>query len=115
MTITFVFPQYYAFPIGAYRAFFEYANRLSERDHQVTLVMPGRSRRLWMLHHLRSVNLFPWFDLSSKVRVRYVLDSRPWTIPPTDVLVLIGWRTASFYPSLRVRAERTIQFAWDYA
>lgn len=116
LRITAVFPPYRIAPAGGYRVFFEYANRMTERGHRITLVFPGPSRRLWLLQHLGRIDLFPWFKLSPKVRVRYVLDGPRlhWTITPTDVLVFVAWSTEYYYPVLRERAHRTVQFAWDY-
>jgi glycosyltransferase involved in cell wall biosynthesis len=101
--------------------FYEYANRLSDRGYQVMLVFPGHERRAKLKLALRPIlgrmgrdNLFPWFDLSSKVRVRYVLDNDHWTIPRTDVLIFGGWETPKYYRQLHGRALRTVQLVWAY-
>lgn len=38
MRITFCLPEISTVPTGGYKIIFEYANRLSERGHEITLV-----------------------------------------------------------------------------
>ncbi|HXY26785.1 MAG TPA: hypothetical protein VEH82_00720, partial [Acidimicrobiales bacterium] len=105
MQTTFLLPGYMSWPIGSYRQFFEYANRLTARGHEVTLVMPGTSRIHWakavaqpVARHVRRTRMFPWFDVSPRVKIRYAFDRGEWTIPSTDVLVFTGWETTRHYP-----------------
>ena len=121
MRITLFFPSYTRRPDGSHRVLFEYANRLSERGHSVTLVTRGKSRRQQLevtrariLRHVRDYKLFPWFNLSPKVQVRYVFDKEKWTIPRTDALVLMGWRSERYFWQLRDQAKKVVQLAWAY-
>jgi hypothetical protein len=40
MRITFILPMFLASPSGGFRIVYEYANRLQQRGHRVTLVHP---------------------------------------------------------------------------
>jgi L-malate glycosyltransferase len=121
MRITLFFPNYTRRPFGSHRVLFEYANRLSERGHSVTLVTRGKSRRQQLevtrariLRHVGDYQLFPWFNLSPEVQVRYVFDKEKWTIPRTDALVLMGWRSERYFWQLRDQAKKVVQLAWAY-
>jgi glycosyltransferase involved in cell wall biosynthesis len=58
--------------------------------------------------------IFPWFPLSPKVRIHYAWSRGTWTIAPTDVLILGGWKSERYYAQLRGRARSTVQLAWAY-
>lgn len=124
MRISLFFPNYTEKPFGSRRVFFEFANRLSQRGHRVTVISLGRSRRA-RLRVMRSdlfrhVGLYPfvsWFDLSPRVRVQYVLnrgEATRWRLPRTDAFVVDDWRSESHIQHLRNRAQRIVQVAWGY-
>lgn len=122
MRITFLLPAYMSWPVGSYRQFFEYANRLSHKGHDVDIVMPGTSRRHWVkscgqpvLRHVPRLRMFPWFELDPGVGLRYVMDRPGWSIPATDVLVFTGWETTRHHARLARCTRVSVQFALDYA
>lgn len=124
MRISLFFPNYTEKPYGSRRVFFEFANRLSQRGHRVTLISLGRSRRAQLRvmrsDVLRQVGLYPfvsWFDVSPSVRLRFVLnrgEATRWRLPRTDVLVLDDWRSERHVEHLRTRTEKVVQVAWGY-
>ncbi len=68
---------------------------------------------LWpVIHGIWHYELFPWFDLSPRVRVRYILRKPTWTIPHTDVLIFGGRKTPRYYPRLRSCFDQAVQLTW---
>lgn len=108
MRITFVLPGFSAHPIGGFKIVYEYASRLQERGHLVTVVHPRRldgayhgvvdevKKRLWPIKlRMRYGRGMPWFPMHPGVRISLVphLDAR--FIPDGDAIVATAWKTAS--------------------
>jgi len=81
-------------PGGSFRVMFEYANRLSQRGHEVHIVFPILLSQ-GIIHIVRSLTkswgqILGWFPLDRKVRVYKILGTqqRPWAkLPNVDVWV----------------------------
>ncbi len=104
--ITFTLPTYSLFPVGGFKIVYEYANRLQERGHQVTLVHPRHLRPQTSLHQRIEVvtwkarnrildeRLVPWFPLHPDVRVLLTTDLRAQLVPDGDAVFATAWHTA---------------------
>lgn len=115
MRVTFVLPRWYGRQVGGPRVHYEYANRLASRGHAVTVVAPVASRRtrfgLRRRGVERTLRRFTWFDFDPRVRLA-ISDGR--SVPPADVTVVTGWRTAEMVAGLRRRPRPVVQIAYDY-
>ena len=109
MRISFLLPEYFAFPIGGYRVVYEYADFLAARGHAVTIIFPRRPRapgqaaswlepakqRLWSLKtRLRNRPLVPWHPLHPSVKLLLVPLVQDSLIPDGDVIIATAWSTA---------------------
>lgn len=107
MRIAFLLPGRSATPAGGFKVVYEYANRLSERGHRVSVVhpwsfAPPRTPRerlragLWMAKwRLRPRAIAPWFRFSRRVALPAVVEPLPRRLPAADVLVATAWHTAA--------------------
>jgi hypothetical protein len=110
MRVTFVLPAYPRYPIGGYRVVYEYANRLVERGHQVSVLhvrripnrgpVPaglrlGRLRRLAAdLRDLASKPEVRWMGVDKRVRLLFAPDAGEDHVPDGDVVLATAWQTA---------------------
>ncbi|MBO9553132.1 glycosyltransferase family 4 protein [Cellulomonas sp.] len=107
MAITLVLPAYRRTVSGGYRVVLEYAARLAERGHEVTLVMPspGLQIRGWRRFagrgglgqrwdRVRHGTGIAWFDLPRTVRVLVPHGDDPRVLPAADVTIATAWHTA---------------------
>lgn len=110
MRVTFLMPSYVWAPSGGYRVVCEYANRLAERGHNVTLVHPRRLRYVppeelttyrWVRREiLRARELFcephtTWQEIDKRVNLLFVPDSEARHIPDGDVIFATAWHTVA--------------------
>ncbi len=130
MRITFVLPGYLSYPSGGFKVVYEYANHLSARGHQLTLVHPrtvqpspgfvewGKAQ-LWPYRmKWRDRVLAPWHELQAAVHISLVADLREKFIPPADAIFATGYRTAPWvnnYNANKGRKYYLIQHheTWD--
>jgi glycosyltransferase involved in cell wall biosynthesis len=110
MKITFVLPgSSIRKPIGGFKVVYEYANRLSERGHQVKIVHPFflspqekgskqkmRMYAIWMKNNFLGGIKLRWFDLSSRVEMLFVATLEEENLPKGDVIVATAWQTAEW-------------------
>ncbi len=106
MQITFTLPLYSRTPNGGFKVVYEYANRLQERGHQVTIVHPRswepqvslRQRAKVVAWKARSRikprPLIPWFPVHPNVRLLLTPDLRTQFIPDGDAIFATSWHTA---------------------
>ena len=136
MSITFVLPCYARKPIGGVRVVYEYANRLADRHHAVTVVHAAamepwqyrhalRWSREWKVAVTSGLDLVrrppahvPWQSMDHRVRMRYVPTLAPEHVPDADVVIATSWRTAESiarYPSAKGRQLYLVQHyeTWD--
>ncbi len=109
---------------GGMRVLFEYANRLHERGHAVTLVAPttlvdGRAggesltERLAGWGRARITRRRPrWFDLRTPLLVVPTLAQRH--VPDADVTIATYWRTAEALARYGPRTGRPLYFVQGY-
>ncbi len=110
MVITFVLPSWSIHtPIGGFKVVYEYANRLSERGHQINVVHPlllfprearlkQRIKRfaLWMADHFLRSSRVKWFNISEKVGMLIVDSLEEKNIPKGDLIIATAWQTAEW-------------------
>lgn len=88
---------------------YEYANRLSERGHQVNVVHPlllfpdeARLKQgikafaLWMADHFLRRAKVKWFSVSPRVGLLIVASLKEENIPKGDVIIATAWQTAEW-------------------
>lgn len=125
MRLTFVMVGSGARPIGGFRIIYEYANRLAQRGHQVTLVHAPylradrrptpRSLSVYVAKRL-GVRGGPtpraWFALAPSVQLFWCPSLAGRYIPDGDVVVATAWETAEWvalYPAAKGRKYYFIQ------
>lgn len=126
MRINILLPFFSQTPVGGFKVQYEYANRLAERGHSVTVVHPctvespaGWKARVSQAAK-RGRELFQdrsrvrWHTLRDDVRLLSVPDLRERFIPEADVTVATGWATAEMLKSYSERAGRKFQIVYDY-
>lgn len=90
-------------PIGGYKVVFEYANRLTNKGHEITLVL--NKSDIYLRYNLPSyiidllcnyiIRTFPkWFNLNKKVKKIFVNDISDNTIPDGDIIIATAVQTA---------------------
>ncbi len=128
MKIVFVEPGASLRPVGGTRVVYEHANRLAERGHDVTVVLPaaqkpaarlGKKIRLWLRWRRwkRDGRWRPtWASISPKVRVLWTLDLSPKWTPPGDVVVATVWSAVEAVDRLPAGHGAKVFFAqhWDF-
>jgi len=108
MKIAFLMPGYAWTPSGGFRVVYEYANRLSESGHEVTVVHPRkrvppnpekldfrtriRKLRQWARERVMTPDI-EWHKIYPDVRLSFVPSSRPVFIPDGDILFATSWHT----------------------
>jgi len=108
MRITFLLPCYTWTPAGGPRVIYEYANRLANRGHEVTVVQPLhlkyvpseqptlRAKLRGMLYSARGWATNPslgWLSVDKKVRTLFVPNSDCSHIPDADAIFATSWHT----------------------
>jgi len=111
MRITFLLPCYPWVPIGGFRVVYEYANRLVDRGHEVSVVHARKTRysprpslsgvrdaaregRKWFRERFVKPSI-DWHKLDKRVRVLFVPSAEPRYIPDGDALFATAWRTVA--------------------
>lgn len=106
MRIGFLLPGRGARPAGGYKVVYEYANRLTRRGHEVSVVHPWSCSppasareairaRIWAARWgLRRSRVAPWFRFEDGVELRVITYPAIEKLPPADVLVATAWHTA---------------------
>ncbi|MDE3178648.1 MAG: glycosyltransferase family 4 protein [Acidobacteriota bacterium] len=108
MRITFLMPCYMWVPSGGFRIVYEYANRLTTRGHEVTVVHPRWLRKCYFEHRTlrgwagtfrrfgRELFWTPsidWQHVDERVQLLFVPSSDPRYIPDGEVLFATAWHT----------------------
>ena len=119
LKITFVLPGVPA-PIGGFRTVYEYANHLSARGHEVTIVHPRAHRHadppanVWQGirrkggYFLRKffTPTVHWMPMAPKVHMRMTPDLSAASVDDGDVVVATAWQTSDYvagYPASKGR------------
>jgi glycosyltransferase involved in cell wall biosynthesis len=97
-------------PSGGFRVVYEYANRLANRGHQVTVVHPRtlndvpkdapslreRAHRFKVgIRSLLDTPIIDWHTMDARVGLKYVPNSHARHIPDADVLFATAWTTVA--------------------
>lgn len=126
MRINILLPFFSQTPIGGFKVQYEYANRLAERGHEVTIVHPctvespaGWKARVAQLAKrgrelLEDQRTVRWHPLREEVRLVSVPDLREKFIPAAEVTVATGWATAEMLKTYSARAGAKFQIVYDY-
>jgi glycosyltransferase involved in cell wall biosynthesis len=122
--ITFVLPGYTSRPVGGFKVVYEYANRLTDRGHVVSIVHPRHLAPIldpvqrakdvvWPLKmRWLDGHLVPWFSVRPSVRLLLVPDLRERFVHEADAVVATAWQTAAWvnsYPVSRGKKFYLIQ------
>ncbi|MFA4850740.1 MAG: glycosyltransferase family 4 protein [Methanoregula sp.] len=105
MKITFILPGFIKIPVGGVKVVNEYANRLSDRSHEVTLVYPiqiktgnpiyfFRKKISSLFDRLQHVSDDLYYIPKPSVNIMVVQRIISKYIPSGDVVIAVGWQTA---------------------
>ncbi len=126
MKITFILPAYAQTPVGGFRVAYEYANRLQQHGHKVTVIHPRwiqpplklKDRLVgfvwpyrWRLKHRP---LVPWFPARHNTRYRLTSDLGSTHIPDGDIIFATGWQTAEMIKDYPASKGRKFYLVYDY-
>jgi glycosyltransferase involved in cell wall biosynthesis len=97
---------------GGVRAILTYADRLTAEGHQVTVVVPAKSRgRAWWRSFTGAgPDWIPGF----RARVEWVDRWRPSTLPDGDAIVATAWQSAAAVANAPARCGRRFYFVQHY-
>ncbi|MGC1784327.1 MAG: glycosyltransferase family 4 protein [Acidobacteriaceae bacterium] len=117
MRVVFVLPCSGKDPIGGLKVVYEYANHLSRRGHEVTLIhaafqrvdtpiseIPRRTLFYWKVWASGKHNPDSWFKIDPKVKMLWVRNLHWRNIPSADAVVATSWDTAEWvnrYPATK--------------
>jgi L-malate glycosyltransferase len=108
MKISFLMPNYDGGPSGGFRVVYEYANRLTARGHEVSVIQPRRlkyhpppkiglyglvRRYLFFAKSLLSNPKIQWHDIDERVKIIFVSDSDAANVPDGDIIFATNWHT----------------------
>lgn len=105
MKITFVLPGFIKIPMGGVKVVNEYANRLAERGHEVTLIYPLalktgnrgytlRKKISSLIDRIQRVPESLYYTPNPTVNVMVVRNTTSKYIPNGDAVIAVGWQTA---------------------
>jgi len=127
MRITFVLPGVAAHPVGGYRVVYEYANRLTFRGHQVSVVhprlinvSPPKNPYRWLRRiggRYRDVFFPPeveWQPIDRRVRMLYVPYLQPRYVPDADAVFATEWRTTDWVSEYSASKGRKFYLVMDF-
>jgi glycosyltransferase involved in cell wall biosynthesis len=130
MRVTFVLPGYRNHPIGGYRVVYEYANRLHDKGHYVTVILPSlrsiwslgtgnvarryASELLWSVK--ASLNPCPvtWFPLRPGIRLWCVPEVANLFMPGADAIVAAGSLAVEAVARLGATKGAKLGLVYDY-
>ncbi len=130
MRISFVLPGPGSHPVGGFRVVYEYANRLSSRGHQVSIVHLALRRldatfieKIFRLARFvergitGSYHPRRWFDIDPRIDVIWAATPNSRWIPSGDAVIATSWETAEHvagYPDTVGRRYYLIQDIEDW-
>ncbi len=111
MQITFILPGFIVTPMGGVKVIHEYANRLTQMGHRITLVYPliTDQNRLTGIFKINLRTLYNritgvmedlYYTPDSRVTVLVVKKAAPRYLPKADFIVATGWQTAYWVANL---------------
>jgi glycosyltransferase involved in cell wall biosynthesis len=123
--ISFILPCPSWLPIGGFKVVYEYANRLTERGHSVTVIHPfflseGPVSRIKSMkvaanyfRHLLLGTVKPpwhWFKICPGVRMKLTPNLKQIWIPDADAVVATLWNTAEYSALFHKRKGKKFYF-----
>ena len=128
MKITFILVGSAHNPVCGFKVAYEYANRLTQRGHDVTIIHPSLYKRDSSLYWrtiksiryaqralLKSYSPKKWFTLDPKINLLWVSSLDKKNIPHADAIIATAWQTAEWvasYPASRGKKFYLIQH-WE--
>lgn len=124
MRVTFVLPGAGSLPVGGFKVVYEYANRLTERGHTITVVhtaQPDKTAAVneqlkkgvrFVQRHLDKSYRPDWFRLRPEVSLLWRATPAARRLPDADAVVATAWQTAEWvadYPLTKGRKFYLIQ------
>ena len=124
MRVTFVLPGAGSVPVGGFKVVYEYANRLTERGHTVTVVHTAQpDRKAQISERLKKSVRYvqrsfdksyrpSWFKLCPDVSLLWRATPAARNIPDADAVIATAWQTAEWvadYPATKGRKFYLIQ------
>jgi len=111
MKMTFILPGFIVTPMGGVKVIHEYANRLTQMGHRITLVYPlitNQNRLTGMFktnlralyNRITKVTADLYYTPDSRVTVLVVKKAIPRYLPKADLVVATGWQTANWVANL---------------
>lgn len=127
MKINFIVPEIVR--SGGMRVIFEYANRLKERGHDVTLYSPViqfnifrgkfvpyyiKYRIKYALRYYLRRNLIPSNIFERNFEIKYVPAANNFFIPDADAVIATAWQTAESVSKLKISKGKKFYLIQDY-
>jgi len=126
MRINFLLPFYPKLPIGGFKVHYEYANRLAERGHSVSVLHPctveeptgwkanlSRTGKL-AVDFLSNQETVGWYPLRNEVQLLSVADLSERNVPAADITLATSWATAEMARSYTSKVGEVFQIVYDY-
>ena len=125
MRITFILPGFISIPMGGVKVVHEYANRLAERGHDISLVYPitthacsslGQIKQLIrrIYNRVTNINNELYYTPNRNVEVLVVKKAISKYIPIGDAVIAAGWQTARWVYMLPVIHGKKFYFLHDW-
>jgi glycosyltransferase involved in cell wall biosynthesis len=124
MEICFCLPNPSLKPVGGYKIVFEYANRLSERGHKVSIVFGSKSmlkKNKAIPEYFRRVICYfivkgtpRWFKLNADIRKFYAYNILDSTVPDGDLIISTAIETVEDVNNLCDKKGRKVSFIQDF-
>lgn len=127
MRIVIALPNYVNWPSGGFHVHYKYAELLSRRGHDVTVVFPRRVEErasgiesrlkapLWAFRlRLKNRPLVPWFPRDSRVKLRLLRNLGAGLLPSADLLIATSWHTAEALADAPPRCGRKFYIVYDH-
>ena len=110
MKITFLCPHLRI--AGGVRAILTYADRLAAAGHEVTVVVPAKSRARALWRSIKSVG--PEWISGFRARVAWVDRWRASALPDGDAVIATAWQSAATVAAAPARCGRKFYFVQHY-
>ena len=124
MQITFILPGFISIPMGGVKVVHEYANRLSRKGHEVTLVYPVQiqTNPLYRLKKqvikrydaLFGIERNLYYTPAPTVKVLVIKRIRAKYIPNGDAVIAVGWQTVEQVYQLPDECGRKFYFLQSF-
>ncbi|MFR0509437.1 glycosyltransferase family 4 protein [Limosilactobacillus reuteri] len=126
MNITFCVKGIATHPIGGHKVIYELANRLAQRGHIITLVVPSEDNlyqlpllnsggRVFLSKLLFKLGILPnWFKFDNKVNVKIVNGFEEKNFPNADYIVATAYETAKPVAKLPLFKGKKVYLIQDF-